>query len=432
MADEAGNFIGQEQKKETGTQAVSSLSAVPSAEASPAGTAAEQAAGLPASNEAALAKPEGTSALPDVEIAQERRARFAPAKEHPTASEIDAIDAKSLVFEPFGEEDVRNLRHYFYMRPNRTCDSAPLDSYLWRNYYKVRRCIVNDECVLMMMEDADITAASMPLCPEEKLPAYFKLQERYFNEVLHMPYQIFLADEEGVAKLGKGDALSGYDVEEEVDLKDYLYDGETMRTLSGRKLSKKRNHIHKFEEAYAGRWNYRALNKDDKLEILALLTSWKLQKDEVGEGEGVNDNQEHFDAMQSLDAEILGVHDVLNSDAVFANVKIGGVFIDGALKAFSIGNYNPAEKMAVIDIEKADPDIIGLYQVINQQFLIHEFPDAELVNREDDVGLPGLRHSKLSYYPIDYARKYIVKQQNFHLSDGKLEKSASRKARRTV
>ena len=69
--------------------------------------------------------------------------------------------------------------------------------------------------------------------------------------------------------------------------------------------------------------------------------------------------------------------------------------------------------MAVIDIEKAEPDIVGLYQMINREFLIHEFPDAEIVNREDDVGLPGLRRAKLSYYPIDYARKYAIKQKDF-------------------
>ena len=54
--------------------------------------------------------------------------------------------------------------------------------------------------------------------------------------------------------------------------------------------------------------------------------------------------------------------------------------------------------MAVIHIEKADPEINGLYQFINQQFLVHEFPDVALVNREDDVGMPGLRKAKMSYY----------------------------------
>ena len=47
---------------------------------------------------------------------------------------------------------------------------------------------------------------------------------------------------------------------------------------------------------------------------------------------------------------------------------------------------------------------------INQQFLIEEFPEAVLINREDDLGLEGLRKAKLSYNPIDYARKYQVEQ----------------------
>ena len=67
--------------------------------------------------------------------------------------------------------------------------------------------------------------------------------------------------------------------------------------------------------------------------------------------------------------------------------------------------------LAVIHIEKADPEINGLYQFINQQFLVHEFPDVALVNREDDVGMPGLRKAKMSYYPVDFARKYSVKKK---------------------
>ena len=70
---------------------------------------------------------------------------------------------------------------------------------------------------------------------------------------------------------------------------------------------------------------------------------------------------------------------------------MAGVYIDGQLEAFTIGSLNVRENMAVILIEKATPEIRGLYQFINQQFLINEFPAAELVNREDDVGMEGLR-----------------------------------------
>ena len=64
--------------------------------------------------------------------------------------------------------------------------------------------------------------------------------------------------------------------------------------------------------------------------------------------------------------------------------------------------------MAVISIEKGNSDIPGIYQVINQQFLLNSYEDAKIVNREDDMGLEGLRQAKESYNPIGYARKYRV------------------------
>ena len=51
---------------------------------------------------------------------------------------------------------------------------------------------------------------------------------------------------------------------------------------------------------------------------------------------------------------------------------MGGIYIDGELQAFSLGVYGKVEKMAVIHVEKANPDIRGLYPMICQQFLCHE------------------------------------------------------------
>ena len=95
------------------------------------------------------------------------------------------------------------------------------------------------------------------------------------------------------------------------------------------------------------------------------------------------------------------------------NIRMGGIYVDGELEAFSIGSYNPTERMAVIHIEKANSDMRGLYQLINQQFLIREFPEAEIVNREDDLGIEGLRKAKMSYCPIDFARKYRIRQLDY-------------------
>jgi hypothetical protein len=97
---------------------------------------------------------------------------------------------------------------------------------------------------------------------------------------------------------------------------------------------------------------------------------------------------------------------------------MGGIFIDGRLQALSMGTLNERENMAVISVEKANPDYPGIYQVINQEFLLHEFPEAKLINREDDMGHPGLRKAKESYHPVGYARKFLVLQKDAGAESG--------------
>ena len=239
------------------------------------------------------------------------------------------------------------------------------------------------------------TGSAMPICGEEDLEYYFWKLVEYFNTELKAPLYINLADEEAVEQLGLKNMPDKFKITEQVDLKDYLYDGNAMRTLSGKKLHKKKNHLNAFKREYEGRYEYRRLCCSDRGDVWKFLDRWREEK-----GEEV---EEH------LDYEVRGIHEILKNCSLL-NVRMSGVYIDGHLEAFTIGSYNPLEQMAVIHIEKANPEIRGLYQFINQQFLIEEFPEAVLINREDDLGLEGLRKAKLSYNPIDYARKYQVEQ----------------------
>ena len=57
-------------------------------------------------------------------------------------------------------------------------------------------------------------------------------------------------------------------------------------------------------------------------------------------------------------------------------------------------------------MKKQNPDIRGLYQAINNEFIRHEFSEVEFHNREEDMGLPGLRQAKEFLYPDHFAEKY--------------------------
>ena len=301
----------------------------------------------------------------------------------------------NLNFKPVEEEDLEELNPFFCKRPNKTCDSVFLDSFIWREYYNVRYAVSDNKAILWLMDLDGKTGSAMPICSEEDLEYYFWKLVEYFNTELKAPLYINLADEEAVEQLGLKNMPDKFKITEQVDLKDYLYDGNAMRTLSGKKLHKKKNHLNAFKREYEGRYEYRRLCCSDRGDVWKFLDRWREEK-----GEEV---EEH------LDYEVRGIHEILKNCSLL-NVRMSGVYIDGHLEAFTIGSYNPLEQMAVIHIEKANPEIRGLYQFINQQFLIEEFPEAVLINREDDLGLEGLRKAKLSYNPIDYARKYQVEQ----------------------
>lgn len=307
----------------------------------------------------------------------------------------------NLNFKRIEAEDIKALSRFFCQRPNKTCDSVFLDSFIWREYYQVRYAVSDDKAVQWLMEEDGVAHSAMPMCKEEDLEHYFYEMVDYFNQVLHLPFKIYLADEEAVEYLGLKEHPD-FDVIEQEDLKDYLYDGDAMRNLSGRKLHKKKNHLNGFLKEYDGRYEYRSLCCSDRDEVWKFLDKWREKKGD--------------DVEKHLDYEVAGIHEILKNCSQL-QVRMAGVFVDGKLEAFSIGSYNPFENMAIIHIEKANAEIRGLYQFINQQFLRHEFTDVTIVNREDDLGEEGLRKAKLSYNPMGYARKYLVLQKNYKKSE---------------
>ena len=309
-------------------------------------------------------------------------------------------DANALQFSEMRVEDSTRIAPFFYRRPNKTCDSCALDSYLWREYCDILIAEEEDKALFLLMDRDGEKYTAMPYCDEEALPVYFKRIEEYFNEVLKQPLKIYLADEEAIKFLTLEEDPR-YLVKEEEDFKDYLYDAEELRTLPGKRFHKKKNLVNKFKREYEGRWEYRSICCSEKQVVWDFLDRWYQSRvKEEGNGE------------DTLEYEIKGIHEVLQN-CMSIDHYIGGIFVDGRLEAFSIGAYNPKEEMACISIEKGNPEIPGIYQVINQEFLLHEFPQAKLVNREDDMGLAGLRKAKESYNPIGFARKYMLVQKDF-------------------
>ena len=94
----------------------------------------------------------------------------------------------------------------------------------------------------------------------------------------------------------------------------------------------------------------------------------------------------------------------------------GTIFIDGKLCAFTVGErLHP--HVQLIHIEKANTEYDGIFPMINQQYVLHECEDVELINREEDMGIEGMRKAKRSYNPLKMIEKYLISTRD--LTDAK-------------
>jgi hypothetical protein len=310
---------------------------------------------------------------------------------------IDLIlsEKDEVIFKEIDIQSMDKLQPYFDMVNYEACEYCFTTLYMWQHLYKTAYHI-GDGFAVLVGEYEGNTFSILPLASKENLPKAIDFVLNYFSKIEKKLYL------RGITKEIVDDLKKYYpdkfDYVEERDLFDYIYDGEAMRTLAGRKNQKKRNHINYFLKEYEGRFEYRLLDKDDFEDCLNVTKEWAANKEE---------NDEYDEGM---DEELIGINKVFNDYEILKDkVKIAGIYIDNKLEAFTIGELlNP--NMALIHIEKANPDIRGLYPFINQQFLVNEFSEVEFVNREEDLGIPGLRKAKLSYHPIRFVEKFTVKE----------------------
>ena len=243
-------------------------------------------------------------------------------------------------------------------------------------------------------EDGQFYSA-IPCCRNEDLRECFLETQEYFNNCLKKKLTMYVVDKEAVEILDL--PKDEYVVVPDRTYFDYIYDAEKLRTFSGKKYHGKKNHLNAFKRDYEGRYEFKILTKNNEKEILDFIDKWKITKEH---------SQEH----EFIDSEAKGVKFLLDNEE-YLDYKMAGVYIDGELKAFTIGNYYKEEDMVYIPVEKADHNIRGLYQYICSEFLKEVFPMAGKVNREDDMGLDGLRKSKESYNPIYMIEKYTIIQK---------------------
>jgi hypothetical protein len=288
-----------------------------------------------------------------------------------------SIDAKEL------------FDKYFKMANLQTSELNFTNFFMWRDYYKIRYCIVNDFlCIIATMENK-------PFCLfpigdynnfEDLKNAIFMIRDYFLQMgwefVLSRvsAQQISILEELGIKFIANEDR----------DNFDYLYSVKKLSTLSGKKLDGKRNHINRFKKLYT--FEYEKISDLNISDCKDIVDKWCEQRNYLEHSSLISERKANLDLLDNFN---------------YLGVKGAIIKVNGKPEAFTVGEKLNSDTV-VIHIEKANAEINGLYPLINQQFLVNQWSDVEYVNREQDLGIEGLRKAKLSYRPISLVEKFTV------------------------
>lgn len=178
---------------------------------------------------------------------------------------------------------------------------------------------------------------------------------------------------------------------EDRDYFDYIYMRSDLATLKGKKYQSKRNHINKFKNQYPN-YEYKELTPELVPECLKLEEEWC--------------RANNCDEQVALGAERASmISALLNMEAL--GLTGGVLHVDGKIAAFTYGTPINHETWDVC-VEKADTEIEGSYTMINNEYANHIAEQYIYINREEDLGLEGLRKAKLSYHPAVLLEKCMA------------------------
>ena len=183
-----------------------------------------------------------------------------------------------------------------------------------------------------------------------------------------------------------------YVFEENRDAFDYIYLREDLANLSGKKYHGKRNHISAFSKKH--NWSFKPITAENTEDVKLCAEKW------------YKENADRED--KYLRCEKQGVITILDNMELLG-VRGGAVYVDGRVVAFTLGS-RISDEIFDIQLDKALSDYAEGYTVINREFA-RTLTEYKYINREDDMGLEGLRKAKLSYKPAILLKKYACKKR---------------------
>ncbi len=251
--------------------------------------------------------------------------------------------------------------------------------YSWRKFYDISVCALED---LFIVRSGSQKSARffLPLGKTNPKNAIVKIMKETAGNFIRLPQE--------PVEYFRANPL--FVINEDRDNADYLYRSEDLINLAGRKYDGKRNLIKKFKAEH--NYEYVKLESSNASICLDFEEVWCSIK--------------NCDRVEGLSHERFAIREMVANFSIFGLIG-GAIKIDGEIVALALAQMLRDDTF-VVHILKADPNITGLYQVMMQEFLAREAKRFAYVNLEQDLGIEGLRKSKLSYHPWKIINKYSL------------------------
>ncbi len=292
-----------------------------------------------------------------------------------------------IEFKPFTLKDKSLITSYTLNSGRRNCDLSFSNLCSWQFLYKTEYALLNGFLILKFKADGK-TVYMMPIGKGDlkktidEMIAYSKTQGEEFCMLGISSYM--RADLEQI--------LPGvFKFTADRDYADYLYLRSDLATLKGKRYQPKRNHINKFRNTYPNH-RYEPITAENIGQCIALEEEWckankcHQNKSTCNERKAVNFALNHFDEL---------------------GLTGGVLYVEDNIVAFTYG-MPINETVFGVHAEKASAEYDGAYAAINFEFANRIPEQYTHINREEDLGVEGLRKAKLSYHPDILLEKHMA------------------------
>ena len=279
-------------------------------------------------------------------------------------------------------DDKNIFNEYYNMCGYKNSEANFTNMFIWKDGYDMEYAVVDGFLVLMAKTTKGEPFYYFPAGSGNLKSVIEKLDDHYKS--LGTVYSIRPLTEDTKHTL-ETEMPGFFRFKRHRDYDDYVYEIKNLIELPGKEYHAKKNHFNSFVKNY--QYSYNRITPDTQEMCKEKIIEWIKARggDNAAEIKSIEEMFGHFDSL-----DVTGAY----------------LEVDGDVAAITVGENH--QGTALIHIEKANTQYKGAYAAINKLFLQNEFSELKYVNREEDMGIDGLRKAKLSYHPAFMIEKYIA------------------------